>query len=150
MSLLRGAKGLVKVPVKVELVDDGEEIEVKFIAIFNRMTKPKAKGIRRILRNLQIKVDILSAEELSLDLTKKPDIKRKNDIALELDELIDELDKPLHDNLVGWENLAGEGGEPIPYSNEIKLDMLSLAPYYDALQSAFGDATGKRQEIKNS
>lgn len=150
MSVIRGAKGLVKVPVKVELVDDGEDIDVEFIAIFNRMTKSKAKEIRRVLRDVQIKIDVLATEEGNLDLSKKDDVKRKNAIAAELDSLVDSLDAPLSENLVGWEALEGEDGKPVPFNEENKAEMLLLAPYYESLQIAFRDATGKRQEIKNS
>ncbi len=150
MSMLRGAKGLVKVPVTVELVDDGKDIEVKFIAIFNRMTKIKAKEIRRVLRDVQVQIDVLAAEEGNLDLSALKDIERKKAISDELDALIDTLELPLADNLIGWEDLKGEDDNPVKFDNENKEEMLALTPYFDALQLAFRDATGKRSEIKNS
>lgn len=150
MSMLRGSKNLVKVPVKVELVDDGKDIDVEFTAIFNRLTKPKARELRHAVREVQIKIDVLVNEEGNLDLSKSEDVERKNKIAEELDALVDDLERPLGDNLIGWENLKGEEGLEVQFNKKNKAKMLSLAPYYEALQESFGNSTGKRAEIKNS
>jgi hypothetical protein len=145
--MLRGAKDKVKVPVKVELVEDGEDLDVEFVAVFRRLTKPKAREIRNSLRDVQIDIDVFSAEEGNLDLSKASDINRKREITLEMDALIEVLEQPIKENLIGWEKLTGEDGAEIPYSEEIKGEMLSLAPYFEALQLAFSQATGKRKVV---
>lgn len=147
MSLLRGAKDRVKIPVKVEMTEDGEDFDIEFVAVFNRLTKNKAREIRNSLRGVQIEIDLLAAEEKRLDLSDDKDIKRKRKINIDADKQIEILEKPIRDNLVGWEKLLDEGGNEIPYSDEIKDEMLSLSPYFDALQLAFGEATGKRKAV---
>ena len=147
MSALRGAKNKVKVPVKVELTEDGEDFDIEFVAVFNRLTKKKARDIRNSLRDVQIDIDVFIAEDKRLDLSKSNDVKRKRAITIELDNLIETLEQPIRENLIGWEKLEGEDGADIHYSVDVKEDMMSLAPYFEALQIAFAQATGKRKAV---
>lgn len=133
----------VKVPVKVELVDDnGDEQTVEFKIVYRRMDREQGQ---RIMDEATKRAE--QSRELQVELSMEEDAKKKDKIRKKIRSLDDAGLKTLKDRIVGWEDFVDQEGDEVPFSNEVLDLLLSHAVYQQKLDEGMWVATGAR--IKN-
>lgn len=122
MSFLKGYGDEIKVPAKAVILQDKlNKIEVPFIAVFKRLTSDQAREARGRYEVLERNI---------ARVKKDPDLDLDTDVtALQVQEV--------REYLVRWENLPGQDGKDVEYSEETLEEVLNIPPYCAALCDAF-------------
>ena len=149
-TLLKFNDPTIEVPVVAKISEKGKVQQVKFIAIFDRLSRTQTKAITRQISESVMEVTNLTKELFDLDDLESD---RKTEIDTRIDEIDQETEQLIRAHFKQWKNLPGSDGKVISYSEENReevLDaMLDSEPYFIALREGLFQANGtKREEAK--
>jgi len=136
LKLLQSAI-LVPVPAVTMLTEEGE-FTVEFSLLFKRISEKERK---RRLRTAMKSLKLGSRFNKALTDEDVPD-DELDDIQSQLDKLDANSTDLLLSDIVGWRDLTDLDGGIVPYSEEIKADLLSVVPIRDAILTVWSRASG--------
>ncbi len=153
MAVIRGLKGIVKVPVNFKLLSDEDEVlEISFNAHFERRTRSKAKDAQsehsKSMNRIMKLVADLEALKAEADAKGKELSDKKVDaIGKKIEAENEKSDRYFRDALVGWDSLKDDEYQDTPFSVEDKEALFDSQPYYDAIYKAYRQADGSIVEV---
>jgi hypothetical protein len=158
MKLLKTGVTIPVPPFKVRFED--EEIEISFSIHFKRISQSERKRrLKKLMKSMKgaskLAEEISAQESIEQGLRDDPNADPETllaavqagevlaaDVEGKLDDLDGNLDKDLHDDILGWENLTDVDGSAVEYSKREKEELLDSPPFIEAIKQVWSEADG--------